>query len=73
MAKAIKNLKSDSEVYNNIQLTNAVKNLLTTLEYTNGMLIRHQAMLEGICKITGITIEDIKRELKNGSDFNRSI
>lgn len=73
MAKETKKLKSDSEVYNNIQLTNAVKNLLTALEYTNGMLIRHQAMLEGICKITGITIEDIKKELKNGSDFNRSI
>lgn len=73
MAKAIKKLKADNEVYNNIQLTNAVKNLLTALEYTNSMLIRHQAMLEGICKIMGITIEDIKKELKNGSDFNRSI
>ena len=69
MAKAIKKLKSDSKVYSNIQLTNAVKNLLTALEYTNGMLARHQAILEGICKITGITVEDIKRELKNGNNI----
>ena len=46
-------------------LTNAVKNLLVALEYTNGILARHQAMLEDICKITGITIENIKKELKN--------
>lgn len=66
MAKEIKKLKSDSKVYDNIQLTNAVKNLITALEYTNGILANHQAMLEGICKIQGITIEDIKKELKNG-------
>ena len=65
MAKEIKKLKSDSKVYSNIQLTNAVKNLLVALEYTNGILARHQAMLEDICKITGITIENIKKELKN--------
>ena len=65
MVKEIKKLKSDSKVYSNIQLTNAVKNLITMLEYTNGILANHQAMLEGICKITGITIEDIKKELKN--------
>lgn len=65
MAKEIKKLKSDSKVYDNIQLTNAVKNLITALEYTNGILANHQAMLEGICKIQGITIEDIKKELKN--------
>lgn len=63
MVKEIKKLKSDSEVYSNIQLTNAVKNLITMLEYTNGILANHQAMLEGICKITGITIEDIKKQL----------
>lgn len=62
MAK-IKKLKSDSEVYSNIQLTNAVKNLLTALEYTNGILARHQGCIDGICKITGITIEDIKKVL----------
>lgn len=66
MTKEIKKLKSDSKVYDNIQLTNAVKNLITALEYTNGILANHQAMLEGICKIQGITIEDIKKELKNG-------
>lgn len=66
MAKEIKKLKSDSKVYDNIQLTNAVKNLIIALEYTNGILANHQAMLEGICKIQGITIEDIKKELKNG-------
>ncbi len=65
MVKEIKKLKSDSKVYSNIQLTNAVKNLITMLEYTNGILANHQAMLESICKITGITIEDIKKELKN--------
>lgn len=65
MAKEIKKLKSDSKIYDNIQLTNAVKNLITMLEYTNGILARHQAMLECMCKITGITIEDIKKELKN--------
>ncbi len=65
MTKEIKKLKSDSKVYDNIQLTNAVKNLITALEYTNGILANHQAMLEGICKIQGITIEDIKKELKN--------
>jgi len=65
MVKEIKKLKSDSKVYSNIQLTNAVKNLLVALEYTNGILAKHQAMLEGICKITGITTEDIKKELKN--------
>ena len=42
------------------------KNLITALEYTNGILANHQAMLESICKITGITIQDIKKELKNG-------
>lgn len=65
MVKEIKKLKSDGKVYSNIQLTNAVKNLITMLEYTNGMLARHQAMLEGICKIQGITIEHIKKELEN--------
>ena len=65
MVKEIKKLKSDSKVYSNIQLTNAIKNLITMLEYTNGILANHQAMLEGICKITGITIEDIKKELEN--------
>lgn len=65
MTKEIKKLKSDSKVYDNIQLTNAVKNLIIALEYTNGILANHQAMLEGICKIQGITIEDIKKELKN--------
>ncbi|MBO4622430.1 MAG: hypothetical protein J5691_00950 [Bacilli bacterium] len=65
MVKEIKKLKSDSKVYSNIQLTNAIKNLITMLEYTNGILANHQAMLESICKITGITIEDIKKELKN--------
>lgn len=64
MVKEIKKLKSDSKVYSNIQLTNAVKNLITMLEYTNGILANHQAMLEGICKITGITIEDIKKTIK---------
>ena len=59
----IKKLKSDSEVYSNIQLTNAVKNLITALEYTNGILARHQGCIDGICKITGITIEDIKKVL----------
>ena len=63
MVKEIKKLKSDSKVYSNIQLTNAVKNLITMLEYTNGILANHQAMLEGICKITGITIEDIRKKL----------
>ena len=63
MVKEIKKLKSDSKVYSNIQLTNAVKSLIIALEYTNGILARHQAMLEGICKITGITTEDIKKEL----------
>lgn len=66
MTKEIKKLKSDNKVYDNIQLTNAVKSLITALEYTNGILANHQAMLEGICKIQGITIEDIKKELKNG-------
>jgi len=65
MAKEIKKLKSESKIYSNIQLTNAVKNLITMLEYTNGILANHQAMLEGICKIQGITIEDIKKELEN--------
>lgn len=66
MAKEIKKLKSDNKVYTNIQLTNAVINLVTALEYTNGILAKHQAILEGLCKITGITIEDIKKELNNG-------
>lgn len=65
MTKEIKKLKSGSKIYSNIQLTNAVKSLIIALEYTNGILARHQAMLEGICKITGITIEGIKKELKN--------
>ena len=65
MAKEIKKLKSDNKVYSNIQLTNAVKNLITALEYTNGILARHQAMLECMCKIKGITIKNIKKELKN--------
>jgi len=63
MVKEIKKLKSDSKIYSNIQLTNAVKSLIIALEYTNGILARHQAMLESICKITGITTEDIKKEL----------
>ena len=65
MAKEIKKLKSESKIYSNIQLTNAVKSLIIALEYTNGILARHQAMLEGICKMQGITTEDIKKELKN--------
>ena len=65
MVKEIKKLKSDNKIYSNIQLTNAVKSLIIALEYTNGILARHQAMLEGICKITRITTEDIKKELKN--------
>jgi hypothetical protein len=65
MVKEIKKLKSDSKIYSNIQLTNAVKSLIIALEYTNGILANHQAMLEGICKITGIKVEDIKKELKN--------
>ena len=65
MAKEIKKLKSESKIYSNIQLTNAVKSLIIALEYTNGILARHQATLEGICKIQGITIEDIKKELEN--------
>lgn len=63
MVKEIKKLKSDSKIYSNIQLTNAVKSLIIALEYTNGILANHQAMLEGICKITGITIEDVRKEL----------
>jgi len=66
MAKEIKKLKSDNKVYSNIQLTNVVKNLITMIEYINGGLANHQACIEGICKITGITMEDIKKELKNG-------
>lgn len=63
MVKEIKKLKSDNKIYSNIQLTNAVKNLITALEYTNGILARHQGCIDGICKITGITIEDIKKVL----------
>ena len=65
MAKEIKKLKSESKIYSNMQLTNAVKSLIIALEYTNGILANHQAMLEGICKMQGITTEDIKKELKN--------
>ena len=57
MVKEIKKLKSDSKVYSNIQLTNAVKNLITALEYTNGILARHQAMLEGVKKCLKKLIE----------------
>lgn len=65
MVKEIKKLKSESKVYSNIQLTNAVKNILTMIEYINGGLANHQACIEGICKIQGITIKDIKKELEN--------
>lgn len=61
----MKKLKEDNKIYTNQQLTNAVKSLLIALEYTNGILARHQAMLEGICKLTGIKIEDIKKELNH--------
>ena len=61
----MKKLKEDNKIYTNQQLINAVKSLLIALEYTNGILARHQAMLEGICKLTGIKIEDIKKELNH--------
>lgn len=61
----IKKLKEDNKIYTNRQLTNAIKSLLYALEYTNGILANHQACIEGICKIQGITIEDIKKELEN--------
>lgn len=59
----IKKLKNEDRIYTNKELTNAVKNLLTALEYTNGILARHQGCIDGICKITGITIENIKKVL----------
>lgn len=65
MAKDIKKLKKEDRIYTNKELTNAVKNLLAMIEYINGGLANHQACIEGICKIQGITIEDIKKELEN--------
>lgn len=59
----IKKLKNDDRIYTNKELTNVVKNLLTMIEYINGGLANHQACIDGICKITGITIEDIKKVL----------
>ena len=61
----IKKLKNENKIYTNKELTNAVKNILTMIEYINGGLANHQACIEGICKIQGITIEDIKKELEN--------
>ena len=61
----IKKLKNEDRIYTNKELTNVVKNLLTMIEYINGGLANHQACIEGICKIQGITIEDIKKELEN--------
>ena len=68
MVKNIKKLKNEDRVYTNKELTNMVKNLLTMIEYINGGLANHQGCIEGICKITGITIEDIKKELENASN-----
>ena len=65
MVKDVKKLKSEDRIYTNKELTNVVKNILTMIEYINGGLANHQACIEGICKITGITIEDIKKELEN--------
>ena len=59
----IKKLKNDDRIYTNKELTNMVKNLLTMIEYINGGLVRHQGCIEGICKIQGITIEDIKKAI----------
>ena len=61
----IKKLTNEDRIYTNKELTNVVKNLLTMIEYINGGLANHQACIEGICKIQGITIEDIKKELEN--------
>lgn len=63
MVKDIKKLKKEDRIYTNKELTNAVKNLLTMIEYINGSLVKHQACIKGICKIQGITIEDIRKEL----------
>lgn len=63
MVKDAKKLKKEDRIYTNKELTNAVKNLLTMIEYINGGLANHQACIEGICKIQGITIEDIRKEL----------
>lgn len=63
MVKDIKKLKNEDRIYTNKELTNAVKNLLTMIEYINGGLANHQACIKGICKIQGITIEDIKKVL----------
>lgn len=65
MVKDIKKLKKEDRIYTNKELTNAVKNLLTMIEYINGGLVNHQACIYSICKIQGITIEDVKKELKN--------
>lgn len=65
MVKDVKKLKKEDRIYTNKELTNVVKNLLTMIEYINGGLANHQACIEGICKIQGITIEDIKKELEN--------
>ena len=63
MVKDVKKLKKEDRIYTNKELTNVVKNLLTMIEYINGALARHQGCIEGICKIQGITIEDIRKEL----------
>lgn len=63
MVKDVKKLKKEDRIYTNKELTNVVKNLLTMIEYINGGLANHQACIEGICKIQGITIEDIRKEL----------
>lgn len=65
MVKDVKKLKKEDRIYTNKELTNVVKNLLTMIEYINGGLANHQACIEGICRIQGITIEDIKKELEN--------
>lgn len=57
--------KITRKVYTNEQLTNAVNNILYMLEQINGTLANHQGCIEGICKLQKITIEDIKKELKN--------
>ena len=68
MVKDVKKLKNEDRVYTNKELTNMVKNLLTMIEYINGALANHQGCIEGICRIQGITIEDIKKELENASN-----
>ena len=53
-----KKLTKNNKVYTNKELTNAVKNLLTMIEYINGGLASHQICIDSLAKKAGLIKQD---------------